>query len=230
VNAASYQGGGVAPGEVVAIFGQRAGPPSLEGAALDETGSLSTIVQGAQLFFDGAPAPLVYASSGQLGAIVPYSVAGNPTTSVQVSYLGVLSAPAILPVVPSTPGIFTQSAQGSGAGAILNQDLSINSASNPAARGDSIAIYATGGGATTPSGVDGAITGSTPPQPILPVSVQIDGLDAVVEYAGAAPGIVAGVLQVNARIPDSAHPGPSVPVLVKVGGNSSPPGVTVAVK
>jgi uncharacterized protein (TIGR03437 family) len=64
----------------------------------------------------------------------------------------------------------------------------------------------------------------------LPVSVQIDGLDAIVEYAGAAPGIVAGVLQVNARIPDSAHPGPSVPVLVKVGGKPSQPGVTVAVK
>lgn len=230
VNAASYQGGGVAPGEVVTIFGQREGPPSLEGAALDEAGSLSTVVQGAQLFFDGNPAPLVYASSRQLGAVVPYSVAGNPTTSVQVSYLGVLSPSAILPVVPSMPGIFTQSAQGSGAGAILNQDLSINSALNPAARGDYIAIYATGEGETAPSGVDGVITGSTPPQPILPVSVQIDGLDAIVEYAGAAPGIVAGVLQVNARIPDSAHPGPSVPVLVKVGGKPSQPGVTVAVK
>ena len=230
MNAASYQEGAVAPGEVVTIFGQRTGPASLEVAALDETGSLSTIVQGAQLFFDGDPAPLVYASSGQLGAVVPYSVAGNPTTSVQVSYLGVLSTPAILPVVPSTPGIFTQSAQGSGAGAILNQDLSINSSLNPAARGDVIAIYATGEGATTPSGVDGVITGPTPPQPILPVSVQIDGIDVIVEYAGAAPGIVAGVLQVNARIPDSAHLGPAVPVLVKVGGNTSQPGVTVAVK
>ena len=111
VNAASYQGGGVAPGEVVAIFGQRVGPASLEGAVLDETGSLSTMVQGAQVFFDGTPAPLIYASSSQLGAVVPYSVAGNATTSVQVSYMGVLSPPAILPVVPSTPGIFTQSAR-----------------------------------------------------------------------------------------------------------------------
>jgi uncharacterized protein (TIGR03437 family) len=78
--------------------------------------------------------------------------------------------------------------------------------------------------------VDGAITGSTPPLPILPVSVQIGGLDAIVEYAGAAPGIVAGVLQVNARIPDSAHAGPAVSVVVKVGGKNSQPGVTVAVK
>jgi uncharacterized protein (TIGR03437 family) len=69
------------------------------------------MVQGAQVFFDGTPAPLIYASSSQLGAVVPYSVAGNATTSVQVSYMGVLSPPAILPVVPSTPGIFTQSAR-----------------------------------------------------------------------------------------------------------------------
>jgi uncharacterized protein (TIGR03437 family) len=230
MSAASYERGGVSPGEVVMILGQGVGPPSLAPTALDETGSLSTVLQGAQLFFDGAPAPLVYAWSGQAGAVVPYSVAGNSTTSVQASYLGVLSRPVVVPVVPAMPGIFTLSEQGSGAGAILNQDNSVNSPSNPAARGDYIAIYATGEGETTPPGVDGLITGTTTPLPILPVAVQIDGLDAAVAFAGEAPGIVAGVLQVNARIPDGAHPGPSVPVAIRVGGVTSQPGVTVAVK
>jgi uncharacterized protein (TIGR03437 family) len=230
VNAAGYQGGGVAPGEVVTIFGQNIGPASLAPDALDETGSLSDMLQGAQVFFDGAPAPLLYAFSGQMGAVVPYSVAGNASTSVQVSYQEVLSPPAIVPVVAAVPAIFTQSAQGSGAGVILNSDYSLNSPSNPAARGDYITIYATGEGQTVPSGVDGLITGSPGPLPALPVAVQIDGLDTLVYFAGEAPGIVSGVLQVNAQIPNAANPGPAVSIAFSVGGLNSQPGVTVAVK
>jgi uncharacterized protein (TIGR03437 family) len=230
VNAASYQGGGVAPGEVVTIFGQAMGPVSLAGAALDESGSLSDILQGTQLFFDGSPAPLVYASAGQLGAVTPYSVAGNSTTSVQVSYLGVLSLPMIVPVVPAAPAIFTLSGEGSGGGVILNQDFTVNSPSNPAARGDYIVIYATGAGETSPSGVDGLITGSTIPLPVLPVTVQIDGLDAAVAFAGDAPALVSGVLQVNVQVPAASQTGPAVSLVVSVGGVSSQPGVTVAVK
>ena len=229
-NAASYQGGGVAPGEVVTIFGQDAGPPSLVSAALDETGSLSTMLLGAQFFFDGQPAPLFFASSGQVAAVVPYSVAGNAATSLQASYSGVLSLPVVVPVVPAVPGIFTLSALGTGAGAVLNSDYSVNAPSNPAARGDYIAIYATGEGQTSPSGVDGLITLGPNLLPLLPVTVQIDGLDATVDFAGEAPRIVAGVLQVDAVIPAGAHPGPAVPVVIKVGGVASQPGVTVAVK
>jgi uncharacterized protein (TIGR03437 family) len=230
VNGASYQGGGVAPGEVVTLFGQGMGPASLAGAALDETGSLSDVLGGTQLFFDGSPAPLVYASAGQLGAVVPYSVAGNTTTSVQVSYLGALSPPVVVPVVPAVPAIFTLSGEGTGGGVILNQDYSVNSPSNPAARGDFVVIYATGAGQTSPTGVDGMITGSTIPLPLLPVTVQVDGLDAVVAFAGDAPYLVSGVLQLNVQIPAGAQTGPAVSLVMSTGGVSSQAGVTVSVK
>jgi xyloglucan-specific exo-beta-1,4-glucanase len=230
VNAASYQGQGVSPGELVAAFGQGLGPPSLAYAPLDETGSQSTIAQGAQVFFDGAPAPLIYAASGTVSAVVPFAVSGNASTSVQASYLGVLSLPLVVPVVPAVPGIFTVSAQGTGAGAVLNQDSSPNSAFNPAARGDYVSIYATGGGETNPPGVDGLITGLATPLPILPVTVQIDGIDATVSFAGDAPDIVSGVIQVNAQVPAGVSPGPAVPVVIKVGGYPSQLGVTLAVK
>jgi uncharacterized protein (TIGR03437 family) len=215
---------------VITAFGQGLGPASLAGAALDETGSLSDILGGTQLFFDGFPAPLIYASAGQLGAVVPYSVSGNSTTSVQVSYLGALSQPVIVPVVSSVPAVFTQSGQGTGGGVVLNQDYSVNSPTNPAARGDYVVIYATGAGQTSPSGVDGLITGSSIPLPVLPVTVQIDGIDAVVAFAGDAPYLVSGVLQVNAQIPDDSPAGPAVSLVVSVGGVSSQAGVTVSVK
>jgi uncharacterized protein (TIGR03437 family) len=230
VSAASYQGGGVSPGEVVVAFGQGLGPPALAYAPLDETGAQSTIAQGAQMFFDGSPAPLIYAASGTVSAVVPYSVAGNSSTSVQASYMGVLSLPTAFPVTPAVPGIFTISTEGTGAGVILNQDSSVNSPSNPAPRGDSISIYATGGGETTPVGVDGLITGLTSPLLTLPVTVQIDGIDAAVSYAEDAPDMVAGILRVDAQVPAGVQPGPAVTVVINVGGVSSQTGVTLAVK
>lgn len=229
-NAASYQGGGVAAGEVVTIFGQDLGDTPIATAALDEAGSLSAILQGTQVLFDGEPAPLLFASAGQVGAAVPYSVAGTSTTSVQVSHDGALSFPVTLSVAPAVPGIFTLSAQGTGAGSVLNSDYTVNSPSNPAARGDYVAIYATGEGETSPAGVDGVITLSATLLPLLTVTARIDGLDAKVAFAGEAPGIVAGVLQVNAQIPAGAHPGPAVPVVIEVAGIPSQTGVTVAVK
>jgi uncharacterized protein (TIGR03437 family) len=68
------------------------------------------------------------------------------------------------------------------------------------------------------------------PKPLLPVTVSIGGVDAPVTYAGAAPGLVAGVIQINARVATQVQPGDSVPVVVKIGNVSSQTGVTIAVR
>ena len=56
----------------------------------------------------------------------------------------------------------------------------------------------------------------------------IGGQNATVNFAGGAPGLVAGVIQVNAQIPAGLTAG-NVPVVVQVGTSNSQPGVTVAV-
>jgi uncharacterized protein (TIGR03437 family) len=80
--------------------------------------------------------------------------------------------------------------------------------------------------------VDGVINANSLPlpKPSLPVSVQINGETAEVTYAGAAPGEVAGMLQVNARIPADAPSGTVVPITITVGDATSQAGVTVAIK
>lgn len=90
-------------------------------------------------------------------------------------------------------------------------------------------IYATGEGQTSVPGIDGRLASARFPRPIQPVSVMIDGIDAELIYAGAAPGLVAGVMQMNVRIPDGARSGP-VPVFLRVGQFLSQTGVTVAVR
>jgi len=98
---------------------------------------------------------------------------------------------------PTAPGIFLRA---EGLAAALNEDGSLNQEANPVAPGSVIVLFATGEGVTDPPSVDGMITGSVLPRPVASVEVTIGGEPAMVEYVGAAPGLVAGVLQVNARL------------------------------
>jgi uncharacterized protein (TIGR03437 family) len=175
-------------------------------------------------------------SSTLINAVVPYEVAGSTSPVVQVKYLGQTSNGYGLQSAVAAPGIFTQNASGAGLGAILNQDYTVNGLSHAAARGSSILVYMTGEGQTTPSGVTGKVTtantsgtGPLTPAPLLPVSALIGGLPALVQFAGEAPGLVSGVLQVNVQVPASAPTG-NVPISVSVGTNSTQQGVTVSVQ
>jgi uncharacterized protein (TIGR03437 family) len=234
VNAASGIAGGVSPGEILTIRGYSAGASAVSGLKLDASGGVMSNLNGLQVTFDGKSAPLIYTSANQTNLIVPYEVAGRTSTVIQVVYAaaaGTLQTAAwVLPVTGSVPGVFTLDATGTGPAAVLNQDGSINSATNPAARGSVISIYATGEGQTSPAGVTGSVAQSNTKTPLLPVTAKIGGTEATVQYAGSAPGEVAGVLQVNAVIPAGLSPGPDVLVLVSIGGIASQSGVTIAVK
>jgi uncharacterized protein (TIGR03437 family) len=228
VNAASFLSGPIAPGEIVTIFGSAMGLANGVSARLNSLGRVDTALGETRVLFDGTPAPLIYSSSGQVSAIVPYSVSGRASVQVQVEYKGALSANFAVRVTDSSPGIFTLSPNGQAAA--INQDGSVNSSSTGASPGSIVAIYATGEGTTTPIPPDGAITDTTLAVPKLPVSVQVNGVDAEVVYAGSAPGLPAGALQVNVRLPDALPHGASVPVVLTIGNATSQPGVMIAVE
>ena len=231
VNAASYASGAVAPGEVISLFGAGIGPPAPAYLTLTNPRLVANSLAGVHVLFDGVPAPLLYASAGQINAVVPYAVAGKTSTQVQVEYLGVLTPPISLPVAAAAPGIFTMNLSGSGPGAILNaSDLSVNSAANPVARGGALALFTTGLGQTSPAGVDGLVPGAPSYQAAADVTVTIDGINCPASYSGAAPGLVAGVAQINAQVPQNVRPGSDVPLQVVVGTAASQAGVTVAVQ
>jgi len=232
VNAASYLGGGISPGEIVVVFGNSLGPITGVSAQVDQSGHIGTKLGNVQVTFNGYAGPVLYASSGQVNAIVPYEMAGATSASVEVIFGNARSNVITLPVVSSAPGIFSADASGTGGGAILDVNYQLVTASNPVSVGSAIQIFATGQGQTSPAGVDGLIEPlSLPlPQPLLAASALIGGLPAQIIYVGAAPGLVAGALQVNAVIPEGVTPG-AAPVYISFGGNSgSQNGITVFVQ
>ena len=230
VNAASYAGGSVAPGEIVTIFGSFPGPATIVTLQLDSRGYVSNTLGGARVLFDGVPGAMIYALAGQISVVVPYEVSGKSSTQVQVSYQGQLSNSVAMPVSAVLPGVFTLDASGHGPGAIDNQDGTVNSANNPAAVGYYVFVYATGEGQTNPAGVDGKPGDSPAPQPVAqPVTATVGGIPAQVQYAGGVSGLIAGLLQVNVQIPNGTTPGSAVPVVLTIGGKATQANVTLAV-
>jgi uncharacterized protein (TIGR03437 family) len=222
-NAASYLAGPVAPGEIVAIAINRLTIPTGAATAVNTT-----------VTFDSFKAPLVNVTSTQITAMVPFEISGQTTTVLKIGVAGQNALPVTLGVSPTMPGIFiTGVGPTNGAddpAAVLNQDGTVNGQSNPAARGSTVSIYGTGGGVLLATATDGAITGSSSPPPtVARFTATIDGQNAPVSYAGAAPALINGVVQVNATVPQSANTG-LVRVAIAAGGAASQRGAVMWVK
>jgi uncharacterized protein (TIGR03437 family) len=231
VNAASFLGGGISPGEIVTVFGSALGPASGVGAQI-KNGFIQTSLANVQVTFNGYAAPILYASSGQVNAIVPYELASASNASVVAIFGSAQSTPASVQVVSSAPGIFSADASGTGPGAILDVSYHLVSSTNPASVGDTIQVFATGQGQTNPAGVDGLIEPSVLPLPVpllTAAGALVGGIPANITYIGAAPGLVAGALQVNIVIPPGVPSGPAQ-LILSIGGNSSQNGITVALQ
>lgn len=204
VNGADKRGNYISPGEIVEIRGKGLGPPQQTNGQLTKYGTLGTSLAGVQVFFSGIAAPLISVQAERIVAIVPGSFPLPSQVQVQVQ-----SASSITPGFPAvlkaaTPAVFTQDGSGHGPAAVLNQDGTVNSLTNPAAKGSVIAIFCTGLGGL---GADGTINSGGVPAPGGKVGVSIGGYSGDVLFDGGAPGQVYGVYQVNVRVPQQARSG-----------------------
>ncbi|HWB83889.1 MAG TPA: hypothetical protein VG675_07095 [Bryobacteraceae bacterium] len=235
VNAASFLPGAIAPGEIVTIGGSGLGPVSPFGLILDSNGKVSTSLGGVKVSFNGYAAPLIYASANQINCVVPYEIDGATNVVAEVDFGG-QSGTFALKATATQPGIFTFDGSGAGIAAAANSTGGYNGTDNPAAPGSTIVLYLTGEGATTPKGVTGNVTSvdTSPGDPLTPQSqmkptVTIGGFPAAVAFYGEAPGMVAGVMQLNVQVPNGLLGG-NQPLSVSFGTSASQNGVKVSVR
>src|SRR5579884_528379 len=234
VNAASFASGPVAPGEIISIFGSNLGPAASTGAVIvASTGRLATTAAGVAVFFNNLPGALFYVQEKQINVQVPYELAGRTgavpdVVTIVVSYQGAASAPVSVPGAMAAPAVFTLS-QGLGQAAALNEDNSLNSATNPAARGSVVQIFVTGQGPTTPPALTGQLAQPPYAAPLQTPTVKIGGITAKTIFVGLAPNL-AGLLQIDAVVPMDVAPGPDVSLEISMGTASTQTGVTLAVR
>lgn len=197
----NYAGGaeGVAPGKVVRVVGRNIGPANRTPGSI-HNGVLSNTVAGVQMTFDGVAAPLLYVSSTEIGCVVPFAISGHTVTTMQVTYNGVASNAVPIPLEPlgTTPEVL----------GVYNADFTPNSASNPAKAGSYLSMYITGAGQTIPASSDGEVYTVPPPSAANTIMIQGDNGPLVVTFAGGAPGLADGILQVNFQAPAAESSGP----------------------
>jgi uncharacterized protein (TIGR03437 family) len=251
VNAANYAGGGVAPGELVSIFGTGLGPATLtvyDPNVSPLPTSLPTPAPAAGdtrvNFTDGVttwPAALIYTSAMQVGAMVPFEVAsaaGPVTMTVSYGPAGAALSSQSFPltIVAAVPGIFTADGSGRGQAAALNyiaatNDYTVNSPTSPALLKDApiVVLYLTGFGITNPASASNLPAGGGV-DTNTPASVTIDGKAAAPVVTGVPQGSFPGLLQLNVTVPADATAGKTIPVTVNIGAAAAQTGVTIGLK
>jgi uncharacterized protein (TIGR03437 family) len=194
----------LAPGSFISIYGTHLANGVNAAAVLPFTTQLGST----QVIMAGKKLPLQYVSAGQINAIVPYDVPPNSTQQLIVLNGSALSVPEQVLVAPAQPAVF----------AVTKPDGSNVDTKNAAKADDILVIYASGLGDVNPAVIAGsaAVSSTTVNQ----VTVTCGGVQAVVDYAGLAPGF-AGLYQVNARVPGGVKPADDVPLQLSVLGQQS---------
>jgi len=184
---------------------------------------------------DYRPLSLLAVTKDQINAQFPYNLPLDDNQLLVIRRGERLSGPARIRVAAAQPGIFTTDQTGRGQGVVVGvssttRQQALADVRNPVRAGDVVVIFCAGLGAVNPPVVAGAAAPSREPlaRTLHSATVTIGGRDAEVFLSGLAPGF-AGLYQVNAFVPAGVEPGDTVPVVLTVAGQSSPP-VAIAVE
>jgi len=244
VNAATYQASvPVAQGSLASLFG--GGLIMGDAVTVSSTTWPRTAANRQLVVNDDLQAPIYYIGLAQVNFQVPSNAPlGASRIAVRTADTGELVAGGSLLVSAAAPGIFTANQAGTGQAAVVNQDATINSSSNPAPMGSTISIYGTGQGQVSPAVPDGTAAPGPPnlastvavpttsaatclnSQPSMCVAIGSIGFGDV-KYSGLAPGYI-GLWQINVVVPQGLTAG-NVQVRVVINGTPSNT-VTVAVR
>ncbi|MEO7653958.1 MAG: hypothetical protein ABIZ80_26160, partial [Bryobacteraceae bacterium] len=207
VNAAD-QGQPIAPGGLISLIGRDL---SLSNMATQEVPRPAALAESC-VTVNGATMPLILVSSTQVNAQLPFNVSGRGQFLLRTP--GGVSDTVFKDISPTAPSVFR--AAGSGT-VIREQNAELVSEANPVRAGDTLVIYATGLGVTSPA-ID---AGMPAPSDNLALAVtrpevSLNGVPLAVSYAGLAPGEV-GIYQINVSVPGGVGGGANVPLTIRQG-------------
>lgn len=196
VNAAD-QGGAIAPGALISIFGRDLSPINQASQQMP----LPTALGESCLTVNGVPVPVIFVSPNQINGQIPFQMEGNVQLVLRTP--GGVSDNFNLTILPTAPGIFRNGVAGAATdlpAVFRHTNGLLVTPTNPVRRGDTISIYLTGLGRTSPAVESGVPAPSDPlASVIIPPVVSIGGVEIPVLFAGLVPGSV-GVYQINARV------------------------------
>lgn len=194
------------PGEFLTFLGVGIGPETGVSAGASAQGT-PTSLGGVQVLFDGTPGPMLYAQSGQVNAQAPFELSGQTSTTITLTYGGNTFGPVTVPFQFAQPALFRLQVGITAQAVAENQDGSLNGPSNPAAPGSIVTLWGTGFPPLESPCATGGLNADGPVDLAAGYSVNMVG-GGTVAYAGGAPTLACGVVQINMQIPAGAASGP----------------------
>jgi uncharacterized protein (TIGR03118 family) len=229
VNAAQ-PGAEIAPNTFATIQGGSLAPSTRTWQAKDFDGNnLPTSLDGVSVTVNGQPAFVYFVSPRQINFLTPVNMAVGAPAQIVVNDGGLNSVTMSVPTAGFGPAFFLlggkYAAAIHGNGKIVGPTTLQPNNSTPAQAGETIALYATGIGNTTPGVANGQVVTTAAPTAALP-TVLIGTTPAQVTFAGL---VSTGLYQINVVVPAGAASGDNA-VSVSIGGFTSPAGPLVAVQ
>jgi uncharacterized protein (TIGR03437 family) len=212
-NAADYTAK-VAPDGLVSVWGTGMSPVSIVASQVP----LPTSLGESCLSVAGTPIPLIFVSPTQINAQLPQNVLGNETISLHTP--GGVSNTLNFTVNSTAPAVFLSGVAGDWSGlatVIRAKNNQLVTPTNPIRINDTLVIWLTGMGLTTPT-VDAGQPAPTDPlaQASSQPTVTLGGYKLMIDYAGMAPG-EAGVYQINVEVPFGVPLGDDQPLVITQG-------------
>ncbi len=236
VNASNFAAGPFAPGSVLSIFGADLARSTyaLQTTDLVACGAISGHCLPPELNFvrvyvQDQPVGMLFVSATQINFVLPaVELPGQATIRVVTEGL---SGPYItVTLLPAAPALFPLASGYAIATSAAGQLLT---AAAPAHTGDTVVLYLTGLGTTSPNPAATEIPnypGQMIPATLSTLKVTLAGapLDpSLIKYAGLTPGS-AGLYQINLFLPSGTPPDPEI--LVSAGGATAPAGLKLPVQ
>jgi uncharacterized protein (TIGR03437 family) len=208
----------VAPGGLISIYGQQMAAVNIATREIP----LPTALGESCLTVNGVAVPVLFVSGSQINGQLPFNVDGNAQMTLRTP--GGISDNFNFSILPAAPSIFRSGVAGptTGLATVTRADNGeLVTPTNPVHPGDSIVIWATGLGRTSPPIDSGMPSPSDPlPSAVIQPSVTLGGVSLDIQYAGLVPGSV-GLYQINAGVPKSAPLGLTMPLVIAQGGSST---------
>ncbi len=222
----------IAPNSWVTIFGSSLASTTDNWNNSIVNGALPISLDGVSVSIGGTPAYISYISPGQINLIAPQASPGPVTVTVTNS--SVTSAAFTVTSSQYSPAFF----QWPGNQAVathLDQTYAVKAGTFagintiPAKPGETIVLWGTGFGPTTPTTPVGSMVPATPEYDTstLP-TVTLNNSPVTVSGAALSPG-AAALYQVDIQIPSSTANG-DWPLQVSIGGVTSPLGIILSVQ
>lgn len=216
----------------VAIFGSNLAPETRtwDGAIVE--GVLPTTLSGVSVKINNRNAPVFFVSPGQINALAPVDDAVGDV-NVTVSNANGESDPIVIRRATASPAFFAPFSQGdrlfvlaAATDGTLVGKVATNSAARRAARpGETILLFGTGFGATSPAAqADRVVTGA----PGLVTKPVIRIGETSVDFPGNGNLVAAGLYQFNITIPATLADG-DYPIVAEIGGVRSASSVSISV-